>query len=543
MQKNKDKKIKGKTKIIFITGGVISGIGKGIVAASIGNILKAKNFSVFIQKLDPYLNYDPGVLSPYEHGEVYVTADGGETDLDLGHYERFINEKLTKYSNFTSGSLFMNLNKKERKGVYQGKTVQIFPHFTDEIIFAITKTIEKIKPDFFIVEIGGTVGDMESISFLRAISELGFLNPKKCFYIHTTYIPFLNVSNEFKTKPTQFSIQELNSFGIKADMVFLRSQFEVTQKIISKISFSLFLDEKYIISLPNLKSVYKVPAFLEAKNISNKILEHFNIPDRDIQKDKWKEFIEKLDGPKKHTIKLAMIGKYIGTDDTYNSIKESINIASIYNRAQIEFEWLLSDEINESNVANKLKSADGVVILPGFGARGFEGKVCVAKYTKEKNIPTLGICLGMQAMTIAQARAVGLTNATSSEFKNKKIKQPYVFDVIKGKNELDLGGSLRLGEYKVNFVKGSKFNKVYKTDSALERHRHRYEFVRKYRKQLEVDSFLFSGIDSEYDFIETCEIKDHVFYLGTQYHPEFSSNPNNPHPLFDAFLKACITIK
>ncbi|MGL4343374.1 MAG: CTP synthase [Metamycoplasmataceae bacterium] len=540
-KKINNKKINSKTKIVFVTGGVISGIGKGIVASSIGNILKSKGFTVSMQKLDPYLNYDPGVLSPFEHGEVFVTYDGGETDLDLGHYERFINEKLSRYSNFTSGKIFLKVNEKERKGFYQGKTVQIFPHFTNEIIAVIKETIIRSKnPDFFIVEIGGTVGDMESISFLRAISEMGFINPENTYYVHTTYIPFLNVSKEFKTKPTQFSIQELNSIGIKANMIFLRTEKEISKNIIHKISMSSFLEEENIISLPNLNSVYKVPKLLEEQKVSEKILKHFNLEPKQNVDQAWNEFVEKIDLPKKHSVRIAMIGKYINGEDAYNSIKEAFNISAIYNSVDVKFKWILADNITKKNIKDLLKNCDGVVILPGFGSRGFEGKVISAKYTKDNNIPTLGICLGMQAMTISHARDLGIENATSFEFANKRKKDNYIFNLIDDKNKDEIGGTLRLGEYKIIFKPNSLFNKVYNSKTADERHRHRYEVMKEYKNKIEKNGFVFSGFDSKSNLIETCELKNHKFYLGTQYHPEFNANPRKEHPLFSAFLKSTL---
>lgn len=543
MKIDENKKIKRKTKLIFVTGGVISGLGKGIVAASLGRILKNKGYSVFIQKLDPYLNYDPGVLSPFEHGEVFVTADGGETDLDLGHYERFIDEKLTKESNYTSGSLFAKLNEKERKGKYLGATVQIFPHFSNEIIYSINKTVDKVNTDFFIVEIGGTVGDIESLPFHKAISEINFFNPGKCFFVHTSFVPYLNVSKEFKTKPTQFSVQTLNSLGVKANLLVLRSENQVDNNIIKKIENAIFLQSKSIISLPDLDSVYKVPNWLEEKDVSNQILDFFHLQPKSKTNNSWEHFLEKLNTNKKHKLKIAMIGKYVENDGAYNSIKAAINISSIYNRTSIKLEWLLADDINEKNISKKISGCDGIIILPGFGARGFEGKVIAANYTSKKNIPTLGICLGMQAMTVAQARKKGIKNATSFEFRNENKKEDYIFNLIEGKNETDVGGSLRLGEHEIKLKNNSIFSKIYDSNKISERHRHRYEFVKKYQKVIEDDSFIFSGFDALDNLVETCEKKDHIFYLGTQYHPEFNASPLHEHPLFSSFIKACISKK
>ncbi|MGL4184060.1 MAG: CTP synthase [Metamycoplasmataceae bacterium] len=528
-----------KTKIIFVTGGVISGIGKGIIASSIGNILQARGYKVSIQKLDPYLNYDPGVLSPFEHGEVYVTNDGGETDLDLGHYERFLGIKLNKNANYTSGRLFMELNQKERAGFFNGKTVQLFPHFSNIIINAISKQIEHEKPDFFIVEIGGTVGDLESVSFIRTISEISSLNPDKTFNIHATFVPFLSINSEFKTKPTQFSVQNLNSFGIKSNMLFLRTEIPFPdEKIINKISQSLFINKEYVISLPNLSSVYLVPDNLEKQKVADLILDHFKMPNKITVDKKWNDFVKLLNKEKKQELKIAMLGKYIDVEDAYKSIREALFISSVWANVKININWINAEQINDNNVEKQLSSFDGVVVLPGFGERGFEGKVSTVRYTKKANIPTLGICLGMQAMVVGQSRDLGITNATSREFSHSNEDQVFVFDLINKNNEINLGGSLRLGEYKVLFEKESLFSKVYESDFAKERHRHRYEFVSEYKDILEKNNFYFSGKDSKSGLIETCEIKNHKFYLGTQYHPEFNSNPRTDHPLFRTFIKS-----
>ena len=529
------KKIVGKTKIIFVTGGVVSGIGKGIIAASVGNILKARGFKVFSQKLDPYLNIDPGVLSPYEHGEVYVTHDGGETDLDLGHYERFTDEKLTKDSNYTSGKIFLNVIDKERSGEYQGKTVQIIPHFTNEIILLIAKTAQTHKPDFLIVEIGGTVGDMESIAFIRAIAEFGFFNPDLAYFIHTTYIPFLETSKDFKTKPTQYSISSLLTMGIKPNMIFLRSHTELPKEIMTKISKSILLEEEKIIPLHDVESVYEIPLYLEQLKVAENILKEFNIKPRDPDHKKWTNFIKKVKTPKTKKLIIGMVGKYTSFEDAYKSIKEALFISSVYQGIEFELKWISSEDITTNNIKEKIGKVDGIVILPGFGLRGFEGKITAAIYSRENDIPTLGICLGMQVMTIAHARLLGHKDATSSEITKEGM---LIFDLI-DKNENSLGGTLRLGESKVSFKEGTQFRSIYNKESAGERHRHRYEVNKKYVKILENDEFVFSGFDSKTGLVETCEIKGKKFYLGTQYHPEFSATPMNPHPLFTAFLKAC----
>lgn len=529
------KKIVGKTKFIFITGGVVSGIGKGIIAASVGNILKARGHKVFIQKLDPYLNIDPGVLSPYEHGEVYVTNDGGETDLDLGHYERFTDEKLTKDSNYTSGKIFQNLIDKERRGFYKGKTVQIIPHFTNEILEIIIKTAKKHNPDFLIIEIGGTVGDMESTAFIRAIAEFGFFNPNLAYFIHTTYIPFLETSKDFKTKPTQYSISSLLEMGIKPNMIVLRAHNQIPSEICLKISKSIFLKKENIIPLHDVESVYEIPLYLEKLNVAKNILKHFNIKTKLPDHEKWKKFTELVKAPKTKKITIGMVGKYTEFEDAYKSIKEALFISSVYEKMQLALRWISAEDITKKNVKSKLENIDGIVILPGFGLRGFEGKVETAIYSRENDIPTLGVCLGMQVMTIAQARLIGYHDATSSEV-NKKGTM--IFELI-NKSKNCLGGTLKLGESIVVFKNESLFKKIYGVGSIGERHRHRYEVNREYRELLETEYFSFSGSDKITGLVETCEVKNKKFYLGTQYHPEFNSTPLNPHPLFTAFLKSC----
>ncbi len=527
-------KVVGKTKFIFVTGGVVSGIGKGIISASIGNILKSRGHKIFIQKLDPYLNQDPGVLSPYEHGEVYVTSDGGETDLDLGHYERFIDQKLTKDSNYTSGKIFQNLINKERAGFYNGKTVQIIPHFTNEILEVIVKTAKIHKPDFLIIEIGGTVGDMESSAFIRAIAEFGSFNKDKTFYIHTTYIPFLETSKDFKTKPTQYSLSSLLALGIKPNMVILRSHQKLPQSICTKISNFIFLKEELIIPLHDVACVYEIPLFLETLNIAKNILKYFKMKYDEPNLEPWAEFVSKIKKGGKEKKEIGMIGKYTEFEDAYKSIKEALFISSVYENVSLDFIWIASENITIDNVESKMKNFDGIIILPGFGVRGFEGKIEVSIWSRENDVPTLGICLGMQAMTIAQARIVGYKNATSSEISKKG---EFIFDLI-NKEKSSLGGTLRLGSSDVAFKEGSLIKKIYGVSVTSERHRHRYEVNKKFVKKLETLNFSFSGFDIKNGLIETCEMNNKKFYLGTQYHPEFNATPLHPHPLFTNFLKS-----
>ena len=535
---NEKKSSSNKTKIIFVTGGVISGIGKGIAAASIGNILKARGYSVFIQKLDPYLNIDPGVLSPYEHGEVYVTDDGGETDLDLGHYERFLNQSLTKDSNYTSGKICQMLFDNERKGKYNGKTVQIIPHLTNQNNKIINSSIKKHKLDFHIVEIGGTVGDVESNAFIIAASQFGYQHPEDTFYVHITYVPWLNATKEHKTKPTQHSLSLLASNGIRANMVLLRSQNDVGREICQKIADFTFLDEKNIVSLYDVDNVYEIPLYLDSKKVGISILEHFNLPKRKANTSEWESFINKTKAVTNQKITIAMVGKYIELEDSYKSIREALIISGAYNQANIDFRWISSETLTSTNLEQTFRDVDGVVVLPGFGSRGFDGKLLTVDYTRKHDIPTLGICFGMQAMTINQARLKGIKDATSREFENEGT---FVLDLIEGKNAEVLGGTLRLGLDQIKIDPNTIAYKIYQKNLISERSRHRYEVNPKYVNQIQDDDFVFSGYHPQSKLIEICELKSHSFYVGVQYHPEFSARPLNPHKLFNAFIRAVVT--
>ena len=533
----KDNKIKN-TKFIFVTGGVISGLGKGIISASLGRILKSKGFSVFAQKIDPYLNYDSGLMSPNEHGEVYVTKDGKETDLDLGHYERFIGESLTKEASITSGNIYKSLIEKERRGDFQGKTVQIIPHVTNYIEEFILKTAEKSKTDFVITEIGGTVGDIESDPFLHAISSLHVKHNTNIFFVHLTYIPFLEASKEFKTKPTQNSIKKLRQFGINPNMLVVRSGQEIDEKIIEKIVDSSNIRKDSIINVADLDNVYKVPLVLEKQKSAEKILEYFDIENKKSELSDWNNFVNLIDYKDQKEINVAMIGKYIKLKDSYFSIIEALKISSIYKKLKINLHWINSDDINDDNISEFLKNMDGALILPGFGKRGFDGKVIAAQYLKEQKIPTLGICYGFQAMVVAQAKHIGYKDAISTE--NESVGTP-IIDIIASKRDLDyLGGTLRLGEHETTLVDNTLIKDIYKQDSIFERHRHRYEVNPDFKKELEVDDFVFSGYDKNNDLSEICEYKGHPFYIGVQFHPEFNAKPLSPHPLFDRFIDEVI---
>ncbi len=527
------------TKFIFVTGGVLSGLGKGVAAASLGNLLKNSGFKVFVQKLDPYYNTDPGTMSPFQHGEVFVTKDGAETDLDLGHYERFIGEKFTQDSNYTQGKILFELLQEERDGKFNGSTVQVVPHVTNKIIEKILKAGSSSKADFVITEIGGTVGDIESQPFIYALSQFMTKYKDNSLLIHTTYIPFLEASNEFKTKPTQQSVSLLQSHGLRPDFLLLRSNQEIDKKLITKVAVTSFMDESCVIPVPNVKNIYSVPEYFEKHKLSEKVIKSFGMRKRTPNLLEWKKFTKLIDAPKKSKIKIAMVGKYVDFHEAYKSIIEAVKVSALFAKTEVSFKWVDSGKLTVKNVEAELKGTNGTIILPGFGKRGFDGKVVAAEFTRKKDIPTFGICYGFQAMVIAQAKIKGIKDATSSEMGTKGT---YVIDIIKGKTG-SVGGTLRLGESKTIHTKGSLVSKIYDSSFSIERHRHRYEANAKYIKTIEDKDFKFTGYDEKTNLAEVVEMSKKKFYLGVQSHPEFNSTPMNEHPLFKAFIKSVIKNK
>lgn len=526
------------TKFIFVTGGVLSGLGKGVSAASLGRLLKAKGYKVFVQKFDPYYNVDPGTMSPYEHGEVFVTADGAETDLDLGHYERFIGEKLTRDSNYVQGNLLLELLDEERKGKYEGKTIQVIPHLTDKIINKIAKAAQNMKVDFVITEIGGTVGDIESSPFIFAISQFARKYKNSTFFIHTTYVPYLETSEEFKSKPTQSSISSLQSMGIFPNMLLLRANKELSEDIVKKVAIKAYIEASHCIPVPNADNIYKVPLHFQKHHMAELVEKHFDLPKRPIHLEDWKSYVKLIDNVKKQTINVALVGKYVEFEDAYKSIVEALKISANWNAIALKIKWIKAENITEQNVKQKLAGVDGVLILPGFGKRGFAGKIITAAHTREYNVPTFGICYGLQAMTIVQARIKGIADATSSEIGNQGTP---VIDLIRGKSDADdFGGTLRLGLSETKVKKGTITHQIYGSTSVYERHRHRYEVNPQYVKAIEDEEFIFSGFDAKTNLAEVCEMPHKKFYVGLQAHPEFNANPLKPHPLFEAFIKSMI---
>ncbi len=525
------------TKYIFVTGGVVSGLGKGITASSLGALLKARGLKVFVQKFDPYLNVDPGTMSPYQHGEVFVTDDGTETDLDLGHYERFIDENLNRFSSLTTGMIYSKILSAERKGDFLGQTVQVVPHVTNEIKKYIYEASKAMKPDIQIIEIGGTVGDIESLPFLEAIRqvklEAGFNN---VIFIHTTLLPYLNTSHELKTKPTQHSVNTMMGLGITPDFVVLRADRDIHENLKEKISKMCTIPKEKVIALPDLKILYEVPLYLHAQEMDNIICKMFRI-NRKIDIKKWEELINKYNNVEKE-VTIAIVGKYVELEDAYLSLRESLYHAGINLKTKVNIAWINSENLNRSNIKQQLKKIDGILIPGGFGNRGIDGKVLAIKYARQKKIPLFGICLGMQLALIEYARNVlGLRDADSTEF-NPNTTNPIIDYLPNQYKGIDMGGTMRIGAYDCRLKPRTLAYKTYGKKLIAERHRHRYEFNNKYKDLYEKNGIVFSGINPQTNLVEIIELKDHPHFIGVQFHPEFKSRPIKAHPLFLSFISA-----
>ena len=531
------------TKYIFVTGGVVSGLGKGITAASLGRLLKARGLKVASQKLDPYINVDPGTMSPYQHGEVYVTEDGAETDLDLGHYERFIDEDLNKYSNLTTGKVYSNVLQKERHGEYLGKTVQVIPHVTDEIkrfIYSVGKTSEA---EVVITEIGGTIGDIESQPFLEAIRQVGReVGVDNRLYIHVTLVPYLKASGEHKSKPTQHSVKELQGLGISPDIIILRCDEPITDSsIFDKIAGFCNVSPDCVIENLTLPVLYEAPLMLEKAHLSDIVCRGLKIQCQAPDLTDWEHMVERIKTREK-TVTIGLVGKYVELHDAYLSVAEALRHAGYYRDAEIDIRWLDSEQITSENAAEVLSGLDGIIVPGGFGHRGIEGMIVTARYARENRVPYFGICLGMQIAVIEFARnVVGLENANSGEFAQDV---PKVIDYLPGQtSETDKGGTLRLGAYPCVIRDNTTMAKAYGKKQISERHRHRYEFNNDFREVLESAGLTLSGLSPDGHLVETVELDDRDFYVGVQYHPEFKSRPNKPHPLFSAFIGAAVKNK
>jgi CTP synthase len=526
-------------KYIFVTGGVVSSVGKGITTAALGRILKSRNVSVSIQKLDPYLNVDPGTMSPYQHGEVFVTSDGAETDLDLGHYERFIDEELTKESSVTTGQIYQAVITKERKGEFLGGTIQAIPHVTNEIKSRVRLIGRETGAQVVIVEVGGTVGDIEGQPFLEAIRQIRREErPEDTLSIHVTFLPHVGSTNELKTKPTQHSVRELRSSGIQPDVILCRADYEVTTELRRKIALFCDVQERGVISLPTMDSIYEVPIVLEDEGLGDYVIEqlHLDAAARDLAP--WRQMVERLQNPLA-TVNVAVVGKYVELHDAYLSIKEALIHAGIAHQVKVDIRWVHSERLEQEPVGPLLDGCDGILVCPGFGERGIEGKLEAARYARENKIPYLGVCLGLQIMIIEYARHVlGLIGANSTEF-NQQAPHPVISLLSEQLGIEDKGGTMRLGGYECRLIPGTKAAAAYGTESVIERHRHRYEVNNKYVAQLAAAGLIASGTLPDGSLVEIAEIVDHPFMLGSQFHPEFRSRPDRPQPLFRDFIGAC----
>ncbi len=528
-------------KYIFVTGGVVSGLGKGITAASIGRLLKARGLKVAAQKLDPYINVDPGTMSPYQHGEVYVTEDGLEADLDLGHYERFIDEDLNKYSNLTTGKVFSNVLNKERHGGYLGSTVQIIPHVTDEIKRFIYRVGEKTDADAVITEIGGTIGDIESQPFIEAIRQVGLeAGRENTLYVHVTLVPYLKASGEHKSKPTQHSVKELQGMGISPNIIVLRTDEKITDdSIFSKIAHFCNVKPDCVIENYTVPVLYEAPLMLEEANLSGIICRELGISAPEPDLAAWREMVERV-RHQSHTVKIGLVGKYVQLHDAYLSVAEALRHAGYAQDAKVEITWINSEELDEKNIGSVMAPLQGVIVPGGFGGRGIEGMILTAKYAREHHLPYFGICLGMQTAVIEYARdAAGLAGANSHEFDEHSPYQ--VINYMPGQNdEIDKGGTLRLGKYPCELKEGTVIAKCYGKTEISERHRHRYEFANEYREALQNAGLILSGLSPDGRLVETIEVPGEAFFVGVQFHPEFKSRPNKPHPLFIGFIGAAM---
>lgn len=526
------------TKYIFVTGGVVSSLGKGITAASLGQLLKSRGLKVTIQKFDPYINVDPGTMSPYQHGEVFVTDDGAETDLDLGHYERFIDVNLNKNSSVTTGKIYWSVLNKERKGEYNGRTVQVIPHITNEIKERIIRASKERDVDIVITEIGGTVGDIESLPFLEAIRQIKYdVGKENVMYVHVTLVPFLSKAGELKTKPTQHSVKELRGLGIQPDVLICRTEVPLADDLKEKIALFCDLDSSEVIENADASTIYEIPLMLEKEGLPKLVIEHLNLKCDDLDLSEWNDIVERVKNPQ-GKVKIALVGKYVELKDAYLSVAESLRHGAIANNIDVDIDWIHAEEINENNCDEMLSGADGILVPGGFGDRGVEGKIAATKYARENNIPFLGICLGMQLAVVEFARnVVGLKGAHSSEL-NPGTPYP-VIDLMPEQKDIDtLGGTMRLGLYPCKIVENTKALEIYNDEIIYERHRHRYEFNNEFRDKLEEKGLVISGVSPDERLVEMIELQDHPWFVAVQYHPEFKSRPTKAHPLFRDFIKA-----
>lgn len=525
------------TKYIFITGGVVSSLGKGITAASLGRLLKNRGLKVALQKFDPYINVDPGTMSPYQHGEVFVTEDGAETDLDVGHYERFVDVDLTQYANCTTGRIYQAVLDKERRGDYLGQTVQVIPHITNEIKSRVTLIENKIHPDVVISEIGGTVGDIESLPFLEAIRQLKFdLGKERVLYIHVTLVPYIRVAGELKTKPTQHSVKELRSIGIQPDILVCRTEKDLSKEIKGKLALFCDVDQEAVIQLKDAGSIYEVPLMLAAEGLDKQVIKRIGLNCQPVNLDEWEKLVEKIANQDKE-ITVGLVGKYVELQDAYLSIAESLKHAGFQFNCKVNIKWIYAEQIEKDGTNELLQEVDAILVPGGFGERGIEGKIATAQYARENKIPFLGICLGMQCAVIEFARNVcNLKGANSAEF---DLDTPYpVVHLMPDQEGIEnKGGTMRLGTYPCNVRKGTITYNYYGEELINERHRHRYEINNDYREIFESNGMIISGLSPDRKLVEIIELHDHPWFVACQFHPEFKSRPNRPHPLFTGLIE------
>ena len=529
------------TKFIFVTGGVVSSLGKGITAASLGRLLKSRGLKVSIQKFDPYINVDPGTMNPYQHGEVFVTDDGAETDLDLGHYERFIDENLTQAANVTSGRVYYTVITRERKGEYLGATIQVIPHITNEIKRRMLEvSLGEDAPDVVITEIGGTVGDIESLPFLEAARQLrSEVGRENVLYIHVTLVPYISAAGELKTKPTQHSVKELTGLGIQPDIIVCRSEKPIPRDVRAKIGLFCNIPADCVFENLNARSIYEVPLMIHEEGMDERVCRLLGIDAPEADLTEWREMVERLLAPKKD-VRIAIVGKYVELPDAYLSIVEALTHGGIANHAKVRVEWIAAEEVTPENVASKLKGCSGVLVPGGFGERGLEGKIAAVQYARENNMPFFGICLGMQMAVVEYARHVlGLTGAHTSEV---DPNTPYpVIDLMPDQQNIDeKGGTMRLGKYPCHLSRESLAYAAYGEENIWERHRHRYEFNNVYRDKFTESGMRIGGVNPDRDLVEIIELPNHPWFVGVQYHPELKSRPNRPHPLFREFVAAAL---
>lgn len=531
------------TKYIFVTGGVVSSLGKGIVAASVGRVLKNRGLKVTLQKFDPYLNVDPGTMSPYQHGEVFVTEDGAETDLDLGHYERFIDVNLGQYSNVTAGRVYSSIIEKERRGDYLGGTVQVIPHVTNEIKSRVLLAGESSDADVVITEIGGTTGDIESLPFLEAIRQIrSDLGRENVCFIHCTLLPYIKAAGEMKTKPTQQSVKELRGLGIQPDIIVVRNELALNDELRAKISLFCDIPKQNVIESRDVSNLYQLPVNLKAQKIDDIVLKHFGLTAPEADMTEWLSLVDRVDNLKEN-VRIALVGKYVELHDAYISVVESLKHAGYKHNAKVKIDWIQSEDITEENVHEYLKDADGILVPGGFGDRGVEGKITTIKYARENNVPFFGICLGMQLAAVEFARNVcGLTGAHSSEL-DPNTPYPIINLLADQENVVEMGGTLRLGSYPCTLAEGSVAHKEYGEINITERHRHRYEFNNFYRDRLSDKGMVLSGVSPDGKLVEIVEIPEHPWFVAGQFHPEFKSRPEKAHPLFAGFIKASLENK